>query len=337
MKIAVLLAITALTASTAGEYVVGLGDTLWELSLHFYGTPLRWEEILAANPHVPTPQSLLPGMVLNIPGATRTGTSYSPGNYTVSVPTSAIVNRSSEPILSRLQREGAGMVSFDGFTPLGRVIQVNTEEERVNRFEMGLPGDMLEIDFGSDRGVEAGQVFHIMREGETVSDPFTGDRGRVYRVAGVCSVIETTPATSIVKLEHGYLAVHEGDLVTPYRAAGEVYINNQPVVGNTAVYVLALKNPDNRSAYAFDVLYINAGTEAGFSPGDVFSGYSYGEQYELASGANILTADIPVVDVVILTTERRSAAAMVVSNRSARLVTPGDRLYLVLSQTAPAR
>lgn len=337
MKIAVLLAITALTASTAGEYVVGFGDTLWELSLHFYGTPLRWEEILAANPQVSSPQSLVPGMVLTIPGVTQAGASYSPGNYTVNVPTSAIVNRSSEPILSRLQREGAGMVSFDGFAPLGRIIQVNTEEEAENRFSMGLPGDLLEIDFGSDRGVEAGQVFHIMREGETVNDPFTGDRGRVYRVAGVCSVLETTPSTSIVKLEHGYLAVRDGDLVTPYRAAGEVYINNLPVVGNTAVYVLALKNPDNRNAYAFDVIYINAGTEAGFSPGDVFSAYSYGEQYELMSGTEILTADIPIADVVILTTERRSAAAMVVSNRSATLVAPGDRLYLVRSQTAPAR
>lgn len=337
MKIAVLLAITALTATTAGEYVVGFGDTLWELSLHFYGTPLRWEEILAANPQVSSPQSLVPGMVLNIPGITRTGTTYTPGSYTVNIPTSAIVNRSSEPILSRLQREGAGMVSFDGLTPLGRVIQVNTEEETENRFRMGLPGDLLEIDFGSERGVEAGQVFHIVREGETVTDPLTGDRGRVYRVAGVCSVLETTPVTSVVKLEHGYLAVHEGDLVIPYSSAGEVYINNEPAAGNTAVHVLALKNPDNRNAYAFDVVYINAGTEAGFNPGDVFSAYSYGEQYETAADTDILTADIPVADVVILTTERRSAAAMIVSNRSAKLVAPGDRLYLVRSQTALAR
>jgi len=108
-------------------------------------------------------------------------------------------------------------------------------------------------------------------------------------------------------------------------------------VGNTAVYVLALKDSDNRNAYAFDVVYINAGTEAGFSPGDVFSAYSYGEQYELMSGTEILTADIPIADIVILTTERRSAAAMVVSNRSALLVAPGDRLYLVRSQTAPTR
>lgn len=337
MKIAVLLAIAALTASTAGEYVVGFGDTLWELSLHFYGTPLRWEEILAANPHVPDPQSLVPGMLLSIPGITSSGITYSPGVHTVNIPTSAIVNRSSEPILSRLQREGAGMVSFDGLTPLGRVIQVNTEEELENRFKMGLPGDLLEIDFGSERGVESGQVFHIVREGEAVTDPLTGDRGRVYRVAGVCSVLETTSATSVVKLEHGYLAVREGDLVIPYRASGEVYINNEPAVGNTVVHVLALKNPDNRNAYAFDVVYINAGTEAGFNPGDVFSAYSYGEQYEQPGGTDILTADIPVADIVILTTERRSAAAMIVCNRSAKLVAPGDRLYLVRSQTALPR
>lgn len=337
MKIAVLLAVTVMAVTTAGEYVVGFGDTLWELSIHFYGTPLRWEEILAANPHVRGPEYLYPGMLLHIPGAGYTGVSYGAGSYSVTIPSSAVVNRSSDPILSRLQREGAGLVSFDGMSALGRVVQVNTEEVADFRFSQGLPGDLLEIDYGSDRGAEPGQVFRLLREGESVTDPLNGSRGRVYRVSGVCRVLETTPATSIVKLEHGYLAVSEGDLVTPYSISGDVYVNNEPAVGNTAVHVLALKNPDNRAAYAFDVIYINAGSEAGFNPGDVFSAYSYGEQYETQSGAVLVTADLPIADIVILTTERRSAAAMVVSNRSARLVTPGDRLYLVRSQVASAR
>lgn len=337
MKIAVLLAVTVMAVSTAGEYVVGFGDTLWELSMNFYGTPLRWEEILAANPHVRGPEYLYPGMVLQIPGAGYTGVSSGAGSYSFTIPASAVVNRSSEPVLSRLQREGAGLVSFDGMAALGRVVQVNTEEVADFRFSRGLPGDLLEIDFGSDRGAEPGQVFHLMREGETVTDPLNGDRGRVYRVSGVCRVLETTPATSIVKLEHGYLAVREGDLVTPYNVSGDVYVNNEPALSNTSVHVLALKNPDNRSAYAFDVVYLNAGSAAGFSPGDVFSAYSPGEQYESSGGATLVTADLPIADIVILTTERRSSAAMVVGNRSARLVTPGDRLYLVRSQVAPAR
>ena len=338
MKIALLLAFTAFVGSNAGQYVVGFGDTLWELSLHFYGTPLRWEEILAANPHVSSPQSLVPGMVLLIPGEVLTGVSSGYGSdYTISIPTSAVMNRSSEPILSRLQREGAGMVSFDGITYLGTILQVNTEEESRFRFAQGLPGDLLEIDFGSSDGVMPGQVYQIIREGETVTDPLTDDEGVVYRVAGVCSVVETTPATAIVVLEHGYLAVREGDLVIPYSAGGDVFINNEPAVGTTTVHVLALKNPDNRSAYAFDVVYINAGREAGLEPGDVFSAYTYGELFETGDNETIVSADIPVADIVILTTERRSAAAMVVSNRSAMLVSPGDRLYLVRSQEALAR
>ena len=337
MKIAVLLMVTVAASSIAGDYVVGFGDTLWELSLNFYGTPLRWEEILAANPHVRGPRYLYPGMVLNIPGAGYIGAQSGSGFYSASVPTAVGSGRASEPILSRLQREGAGMVSFDTVTPLATVVQVNTEEERERRFATALPGDILEIDYGSSQGVEVGQVFHLIREGEWVTDPFSGDRGRVYRVAGVCRVLETTPATSIVKLEHAYLGVREGDFVVPYSSVGEVYINNEPVAGNTAVHVLALKNPDNRSAYAFDVVYINAGSEARFSPGDVFSAYTYGEQVETRGGEIIVTADIPIADLVILTTERRSAAALVVSNRASRLITAGDRLYLVRSQVAPTR
>lgn len=336
MKTAALLTVTVFAMSLAGEYVVGLGDTLWELSLHFYGTPLRWEEILAANPHVRGPRHLYPGTVLTIPGAGYTGlTGVSPGY--VSIATAAVQSRTSEPILSRLQREGAGMVAFETVTPLARVVQVNTEEEKSFRFEMALPGDLIEIDYGTDRGVEEGQVFHILREGETVTDPFTGDRGRVYRVAGVCRVLETMPATSIAKLEHGYLAVRNGDLILPYTVADEVYINNEPVATSVSVYVLALKNPDMRNAYAFDVVYLNAGSDARVSPGDVFSAFSYGEQVQGTRGETVVTADIPVADLVILTTESRSSAAMVVSNRSSRLIAPGDRLYLVRSQVDPSR
>ncbi len=336
MKIAVLLAVIAVSA-IAGDYLVGYGDTLWDLSLHFYGTPLRWEEILAANPQIEGPEYLYPGMIINIPGALNSPGIQGSGAYTLSIPASAVINRSSEPVLSRLQREGAGMVAFDPVTPVGTVIQVNTEEDSRFRFDSGLPGDLLEIDYGSQQGAEPGQILHILREGEEVEDPADGDRGRVYRVAGVCSVTETRPSTSVVQLEHGYLAVREGDLVLPYRISEDVLINNEPSTGNFSVYVLALKNPDNRRAYAFDVVYINEGTEAGIRPGDVFSAYTYGEQYDTGGDEILITADIPVADLVILTTERRSASAMVVSNRSAVLISPGDRLYLVKSQALPER
>ncbi len=336
MKVAVLLVIMAVSAM-AGTYLVGYGDTLWDLSLHFYGTPLRWEEILAANPQIGGPEQLCPGMLINIPGALNSTGGYGPEVRTVSIPASTVVNWSSEPILSRLQREGAGMVAFDPVAPLGRVVQVNTEEDARFRFDSGLPGDMLEIDYGSSQGAAPGQVLRIFREGEEVRDPSTGGRGRVYRAAGVCSVIETRPSTAVVQLEHGYLAVREGDLVFPYRASEEVLINNEPSTRDFSVHVLALKNPDTRRAYVFDVVYINAGAEAGIRPGDVFSAFTCGERYDVGDHEVIITADLPVADLVILTTERLSASAMVVSNRSALLISPGDILWLTKSQALPER
>lgn len=51
-------------------YTTKHGDTLWTIALHYYGNPLKWRDILAANPgKVPNndPRRLQPNTVLVIP------------------------------------------------------------------------------------------------------------------------------------------------------------------------------------------------------------------------------------------------------------------------------
>lgn len=319
-------------ASQAGVYEVGYGDTLWDIATWFYGNPHKWTQILEANPDLRGAEYLVPGMVLVIPDVSTGNSTSGTSTYTAEMPAGAIVIRSSEPILSRLQREGAGFVTYAPLSPAGYILETNAEEEGVYRRLRALPGDIVEIDTGSGDGIEVDRVFHILRRGEEVRDPETGNRGRIVRVAGVCRVISTTPSTSIAKIEHGYLPVEAGDMVVPYRSAGDVMVNNEPDVDRGSLWVLGFRDPDRNTGYTYDVVYLSAGDQQGLQPGDVFTAYAAGTQVRDVNDEWVTTAEIPIADLVVLTTESRSCAAMIVSSRTPNLIEAGNRLYLTRSQ-----
>jgi len=328
--LAAMLLLIAAPVINGATHIIGYGDTLWDLSIHYYGTPDLWVNILNANEHVEDQYSLIPGQVLLIPGISR-GMVYTSGSSTSTI---GYYNASAEALLSRLQIETAGMVAVNPVVPLGYVLTVNAEEEGFYRNEVAIPGDLLEIDLGADAGVVTGNVYHILEPGEFVDNPETGrELGQVMRVAGVCRVIGTTPSTSIVKLEHAYIPIVENDLIVPYRAAEDIIVNNVPVISELEVNVLAFRNKELLDAYTFNVIYLDCGTNDGVSPGDVFSAYKYGRTMYAPGGRRVIeTADIPIADVVILSTELTTCAALVALSRTANLIQPGDALHLASSQ-----
>jgi len=328
----VMMALIA-AASQAGVYEVGYGDTLWDLSIWFYGTPEKWTDILNANPDLRGAEYLVPGMVLQIPDVSAGLVDPGGSSYSTQIPEGAVVIRSSEAILSRLQREAAGYVTYAPFSALGYIIETNAEEEGVYRHDTALPGDIVELDIGANEGIEEGRVFHVLRPGETVEDPETGNSGTIIRVAGVCRVTQTTPSTSIAKLEHGYLPVQEGDAVVPYQAAGDIWINNAPSTDHGSLWVLGFRDPDRTTGFTYDVVYLSAGDQQGIQPGDVFTAYAAGAQVQAEDGSWLSTAELPIADLVVLTTESRTCSALIVSSRTANMIEIGDRLFLTRSQT----
>ena len=303
MKFTVIFFAMLATVAVASEYVVGYGDTLSEISLHFYGNAGKWVDILAANPDVRGAEYLIPGMVLQIPDIEPDYSFSSSGatSYATEIPAGTVLIRSSEPILSRMQRETAGFISYTPVAHEGRILSTNAEDEGAYRNLTALPGDLVELDFGANEGVEIGRVYHILRECEEVEDPNTGNIGRIIRVAGVCQVESTTPNTSVAKVQHGYLPIYEDDIIVPYQSAGDVFVNNEPGVDRGLIWVLGFRNAERTCAYTYDVIYLSAGSSQGINPGDVFTAYTASEQLRDVDDEWVATAEIPIADVVVLT------------------------------------
>jgi phage tail protein X len=312
------------------EYMVGYGDTLWDLAVRFYGDPQRWEDILQANAGLSGPGSLQPGETIVIPdveGGIETGTGEPALDYsTITVPNRA----ANVPMLSRLRIETAGWVSTSPLDPLGYVVGVDVEEPGTTRSDIAIMGDLVEIDMGSDEGVEPGSVFHIIRECEMVPDPETGEHlGQVIRVVGVWRALEVHNETSLGKLEHSYQPVETGDVVRPYEPAGDISINPQPVVSDMTAYIIGLRKPEFRDAFPYDVVYIDRGFDDDLSPGDMFAAYEYGESTTSPAGETLETADIPVTELVVLSTHSGTASALISNSRNAGMLQVGDRIHLV--------
>jgi len=332
MILAIIVAAAAFTtASAVRTHYIRYGDTLWELAIRYYDNPFYWEDILEANPQIEGVEYLYPGDEIVIPDIYGNIIStdyqqYSQGAYT----TSGI---SRVPQLSRLLLETTGMVTTDSPQAVGYVVETDLAREYQYQEYSSYAGDIMAIDIGGDQGVEVDRVYKIYKMGEEVRHPRTGVlMGNVIRVAGVCRVVETAPASSIVLLEHSYLPVDLGDFLVPYTSIAPVAVNSSEVVSEMDAWVLALQNPELERAYSYDVVFIDRGSQDGLNPGDVFSLFEYGSDVISPSGGTVTTPDLQLANLIILDTTPATSAAMIFDIQSLDLISPGERLELTRKQ-----
>jgi len=332
LSVLILLIGAAFSVSAAARtHYVGYGDTLWDLSIHYYNTPFYWENIQNANPFLEGAEYLQPGSELIIPdvsGVTVSSQAFDSGNSGIFT----TAGSSSRAFLSRLILETAGMVTSDPPDAVSYILEIDVEEEEFIGL-VGYPGDLISIDIGQNQGVVRDRVYKIYKTGEEVRHPQTGLLlGNVIRVAGVCRVTATSLSSSVALIEHGYLPVNIGDYLVPYTSSAPVQVSTSPIVEGIDAYILAFGNPDDERAYSYDIVYIDKGTDSGLRPGDIFNMYKYGHEVISPSGETVVTPDIPICELIILETLQNTSSAMIISISSSQLVHIGDRIELSRKQ-----
>ena len=311
--------------SMAGSHVVQYGDTLWDLAMRFYRNHEYWEVIYEANEIIADPHWIFPGQVLLIPE-----TDY---GYTTYTPLSTTTLSSQEAVISRLRLETTGMVAVDPVVANGYIVDIDAEEPPEYSSLNAYTGDLLHTDIGTDKGVEIGRVYHILKQGDAVHHPENGSRiGEMIWVAGVCRIVETSPSSSVALVEHSYMPINDGDMLVPYCSAAPVVINSFPVMETMTAWVIEIQDPDVDNAFAYDVVFIDKGYEDGLNPGDIFNVFNYGDVQISPVGESVVTMDIPVAELVIIRTERKTSAALISVNRTCDLIQVGDQIHLVRRQ-----
>ena len=257
------------------EYVVKVGDTLWDIAATFLKDPWYWPEVWYVNPQIENPHLIYPGDVLalvNIDGQQRI-TNVRASTYRLSP--QARITPLSEAITSIPYEE------IDAFLSKGLVL----EKDQLSQLPyilavrgdhmMGAAGGQVYVRGGT--AAPAGTRYSLVKVGEELKDP---DDGKVVGYSGIFvgegSLIRGgDPST--VALHDTNREATPGDKLLPESV--DIPLNFFPKAPDSNIDGQIISVVDGVALIGqFQVVVINRGARNGLAPGDILSVFQSGEE-----------------------------------------------------------
>ncbi len=263
-----------LASGAPDEYVVQVGDTLWDIASTFLRDPWYWPEVWYVNPQVQNPHLIYPGDVLalvTIDGQTRI-TNVRGSTYRLSP--QARISPLSESISSIPYEE------ISAFLSRGLVLEKD-QAERLP-YILATRGDHMIASAGNEVYIRGGQPaqngtrYSVVHVADELVDPDDGDvigfQG-IYVGEGALSR-GGDPAT--VALTDTNREALSGDRLIPESV--DIPLNFFPKAPDIDVEGRIISVIDGVSLIGqYQVVVMNRGARNGLAPGDVLTVYQAGE------------------------------------------------------------
>ena len=263
---------TPLAQGAPDEYVVQVGDTLWDIAATFLRDPWYWPEIWYVNPQIENPHLIYPGDVL--------GLVYIDGEPRITPVRAGTLRLSPEARVTPLT-DAITSVPYDAiasFLSSGQVL----ERDEIDRlpYIVGTKGDHLIAAAGNTVYVrnissEPGEQYNVIHIGDELVDPETNDvigyhgiqiaEGRVTRGGD-----PTTFALTDSKQE----TINGDRLLPPLQDVPLNFFPKAPA-SNIDGQIIAVVNGVTQIGQ-YHVIVVNRGSNHGLAVGDVLTVFQKG-------------------------------------------------------------
>jgi len=318
-------------------HVVERGDTLWDISDLYLGTPWIWPSVWRDNEDIENPHLILPGDKIWITAremrkvsddeaaallAARGGEEALPAAMAEDVPSVPMPQAPTEhfryPELATV-----GLVSKKELKGLAQI--VGTTEEQVFLAQR----DVVFLDLG-EQDTAVGDEFVIFQTGDEVHDPSTRRvLGHHTQILGWLEVTEVYGESARAHVRMAYADLTPGAYLRPREVVpAEIEIQGSPEGVEGQLADLLVEPKYNAGG---DVVVLNRGSEHGLEPGStlevyrsVSSGWKenwYGREPDLEIPHDV------VAEMIVLSTQPHTAMAYV--RRSSTELSYGDRFRTV--------
>ena len=256
------------------EYVVQVGDTLWDIAATFLNDPWYWPEIWYVNPQIDNPHLIYPGDVI--------GLTYIDGQPRVTTVRAGTYRLSPQARVTPLS-EAVNSIPYDAvaaFLSSGVILEKDEVEELP--YLVATKGDHLIASAGNTIYVrnandQPGSTFNVVHVGDPLIDP---DDDRLIGYQGIL-IGETTmrrggdPATFL--LNESKQEAIQGDVLVP--AEVDVPLNFFPRAPSTNIEGRIISVVGGVTQIGqYQVVVLNRGTSDGLSVGDVLTVYQQGDE-----------------------------------------------------------
>lgn len=332
----------------ARTHTIVPGDTLWGLAQQYYGSGYLWPQLWESNTWITDAHWIYPGDVLLIEGEVvqaGVGAEPVPGMVTgaqvitpqPTQPTTGIVmaeiRRESPPVALGSETD-VYCYGYIGHPNERMPNQISGLEDVEVQHKVGIlteesagatVGDLLFIDGGANTGLVAGETYIVIKPGEYIYHPRTGQLlGRHYNYQGQIRILCTEDGRSRGIITQSCREMHVGDrlkplpqLPIPIARIPELPGFCDPPSGRSTGYIVDSQDWDLGLAEG-NLVQINLGRDDRIQPGDFLTVYR--ENPAPGHPRQVLG------EIGILTTESRTATARIVSMR--RIMYIGDLVEL---------
>jgi hypothetical protein len=281
-------------------YEVVTGDTLWDITMSFFGDPYQWPDIWKKNlEKIEDPHWIYPGQIINLrelmqvleepepepepePSAPlaepepvvafvapRLSEPLQAAMTAVDMPedTRTVIRTLDEPRLIYTDESfmRSGFITRRSELPRTRIVEIESESSTATTY------DTVFIDAGEDGNIRQGDRYALITVEDRVKHPDTGeDMGVVARVKGIMTIEDVLEKRSRGRITNSFDPVTEGDLVLPYTQLVSPLFDAWVEPETQLLGTIIAENEPLISIHVEDILYIDLGSDHGVQPGDRF-------------------------------------------------------------------
>jgi hypothetical protein len=297
-------------------HVIARGDTLWDISDAYLGTPWVWPSVWQENSEIQNPHRIFPGDRIWITATEMRKVTEEEAEQLLAsaLPDGAAVPAAMEdaapggdegprPTYRYPAIDASGLVTLEDLE--GTASIVDSHSPRVWLSEAD------EVIIGRGAGeIEVGDQLEIFRPGEQVFHPVTGNAfGFVTKQLGWLEVDAVHAETSTGTIRVSRSEIRRGDHVIPREHhEADIEIGPTPNVNGRIVFT-----PDDRLNMATDdVVYLDRGASHGLDVGSPLEVYRpIGTGIDRVRGKRVTLPDGIVAKLLVVRAEHQTAVALV--------------------------
>ncbi|MBW1793393.1 MAG: LysM peptidoglycan-binding domain-containing protein [Deltaproteobacteria bacterium] len=297
-------------------YTIQKGDTLWDISEHFYDSPWIWPDLWEKNQEIANPHWIYPGERVRIYSREELEAMIQPEPEPE--PEEA-VQPEEPPYYSYPAINKVGFIRKDPIDPSGILFKVKDKKVMISQ------GDMVYIRPVGKNTFERGKHFAVLRmRSKPLKDKDTKALiGVQYYVLGVVEIGGVEPRFSIGRVLQSFRHIELNDLLIPYEPLSPKITLVESKEGLKGKIIAA---EDHQGMFADTVVFIDKGHKDGVKAGQLYSIY-YQEKVRIDPKAeeDIVLPPVEYGKIIILRTEDTTATALI--TKAEKAVRPGATIH----------